>query len=153
MSVKANIFATLRDRLLALPVSLRTVERYYSQYENENMSKNYPAFDKSAYIDIYEIALREPQKGNRITFSAMVDIYLNSHVSAQSLSINNALTNTDNAYKDWELEQKVITQLHDFTGSGITEMKFVRSVDFQKFDQLFVKRLSFNLITCAVNGN
>jgi hypothetical protein len=150
-SAKAKIFETLKAVLLSPAVGIRTVERCYAQYENQNMSANYPAFNKSVYIDIYDLQLRQPQKGNRLNFDVQLDLYLNTIVQAQSLSIANSegIFNPK-SLEDWELEQKIITTLHDFVGNGITEMKFTRSMDFEKYDQLFVKKISFTLLTCAV---
>lgn len=149
-AIKTQVFKTLALKLIESPINLRAVERYYAQYEADNLSKNYAAFDKSAYIDIYEIMLNEPQKGTRLDVTMQVDIYLNTLISAQSLIIQNSNFPFKNeSLQDWELEQTLIKTLHESNGTGVRNIKFNKSVEFQRYDQLLVKKLSFTLLTCA----
>lgn len=150
MSIKQLVYIEIAKKLLSAPINLQAVEMYYDQYEGELLQKNYSSFKTSAYIDIKEIALHEPQKGSRFLPKLEVEIYLNTLNSGQSLMTNPAQNLNDLVFSDWSLEQIVIKELHDKPTDSIREIVFSRSLEYQKFDQLKVKRLSFSLVTCAI---
>lgn len=156
--MKKEIYLSISEKLIN-SCGIKFVERYYEQYSH--LTENNAALNNSCYIDISEInyAKNEEQKGNSKFYpNYNVAIYCNVINVAQSFRIvQNTFVGTiyddpniNASFADWDLEQSIINNLHQFSNSnnGVKNMLFINSEELQRYDQLLVKKINFTVYGC-----